>query len=660
MSGEEKLSTLVIKIGGGEGIDASSLMVEVAELVSNGSRVVVVHGGSHETNELSRSLGHAPRTIVSPSGHESRRTDSRTLDIFKMVYCGKINKAVVEQLRALGVDAIGLSGIDAGIWQGRRKNAIRAVEGDATIIVRDDLSGRVEQVNGGFLNELLDKGMVPVLTPPAVTPDGVAINVDADRAAAATAAAIGAQDLLLLSNVPGLLRNQHFPDSLIKEVCASDMSTAHDAAKGRMKNKVLAAEEAIKGGVQRVVIGSALGQMPIGNALSGRGTTFHTGSAPVPGAELVTADVRVLVDLVAVPSVSGQEHLAARVFANHADQLGFECESDRVGNVIANTGASETCRIAHIMMLGHIDTVPGDIPVRVADGELHGRGSVDAKGPLAAMLLAASRAELPEGIRVSVAAAVGEESADSIGAHVIAENYSPDACIIGEPSGWDGVTLGYKGRLVVSAEFVCDSSHSAGEELSACDKATQWWAEVCSYTEAFNEGKPKVFDQIQTRLLSFQSSSDGMTQSATIEAGFRLPVGVQPREIRDQLKGLLPPIATMECKSEEIAHQSDRNDPVVRAITGGIRSNGGKPKPKLKTGTADLNVVGPIWKCPIAAYGPGDSCLDHTPNERLSLDEFNSAIRVLTHSLETLAKELVQTKAATGSGEASRTMGVRI
>lgn len=268
------MSTIVVKIGGGQGIDLAPFIEQFAGLIRAGHRAVLVHGGSHETNLLSEALGHPARTITSPNGHTSRRTDRRTLEIFEMVYCGKINKGIVEQLRSLGVNAIGLSGIDAGVWIGSRKDAIRAVEDGRTVIIRDDLSGRVDSVDGAFLNTLLDRGLVPVLTPPAVTPDGVAINVDADRAAAATAIALNADELLLLSNVPGLLADPSNPGSLIGVVDERNAENARSAAKGRMKNKVLAAEEAIAGGVRRVVIGSAVRADAIEAARAGSGTTF--------------------------------------------------------------------------------------------------------------------------------------------------------------------------------------------------------------------------------------------------------------------------------------------------------------------------------------------------------------------------------------------------
>ena len=266
--------TIVIKIGGGEGIDLGPALAETAALVRGGARVVLVHGGSHETNLLQERLGHPPTFITSPSGHTSRRTDRQTLEIFEMAYCGKINKGVVERLHQLGVDAVGMSGIDGGVWRGARKNAIRAVEDGRTVIVRDDLSGRVERVDGAFLSLLLDAGRTPVLCPPALSADSEAINVDADRAAAITGAALGADELLLLSNVPGVLRDPGDPSSLIATAAPGDESV-RAAARGRMKNKVLAAEEAVAGGVARVAIASANADTPIARARSGAGTVFE-------------------------------------------------------------------------------------------------------------------------------------------------------------------------------------------------------------------------------------------------------------------------------------------------------------------------------------------------------------------------------------------------
>lgn len=357
-----------------------------------------------------------------------------------------------------------------------------------------------------------------------------------------------------------------------------------------------------------------------------------------PPEQLDPAD-RVVYDLVAAASVSGKERPAAEVFVRHAVELGLDAEIDEAGNTIAHRGPRDA-RI-HIILLGHIDTVPGHIPVRVEDGVLHGRGSVDAKGPIAAMLVAASQTQLPPDVRVTVAGAVGEETPGSPGARHLVLQYRPDACIIGEPSGWDGVTLAYKGRLLATAVAERSNAHSAGPDASACDDLFAWWSAVQCTLADFNTGRERAFDQIQSTVRQTTSNDDGLTQHAALTAGFRLPPGVEPHDLARQLAQLAPCTVTLSFTGHETAAVSDRNDPVARALSAGIRAEGARPRPKLKTGTADFNVVAPHWRCPIAAYGPGDSALDHTPIEHLDLAEYQRSIRVLARAIESLATELV-------------------
>lgn len=347
---------------------------------------------------------------------------------------------------------------------------------------------------------------------------------------------------------------------------------------------------------------------------------------------------QVLIDLVSTPSVSGTERDAVNVFCAHAEELGFQVEIDDAGSGLAHRGEGPV----HLMLLGHIDTVPGEIPVRVEDGILYGRGSVDAKGPLAAMLVAAAQVDLPAGCRVTVAAAVGEETAGSPGARSIAPRFNPSACIIGEPSGWDGVTLGYKGRLLVRAVAACATSHSAGEDPSACDTLLQWWSGVAALIEDLNADRRGVFNTLTVSTRSLRSNADGFRESATIDLGFRLPPWITPDALLTRLQAVTPRSITLDATGEEDAFATDRNDPVVRALGGAIRDAGALPKPKLKTGTADLNVAAPVWRCPIAAYGPGDSALDHTPDEHVSLSEWEASVGVLRSAIDSLASELLE------------------
>jgi acetylglutamate/LysW-gamma-L-alpha-aminoadipate kinase len=274
-------ATLVVKVGGGADIDLDAFCDDLATLIAAGRRIVLVHGGAERTNAVATALGHPPRFLTSPSGYTSRYTDRRTLEIFTMVYAGAINKELVARLQARGVNASGLSGVDGGLWRGPRKTALRAVENGRQRIVRDSYTGRVEQVNAPLLRTLLDQGYTPVLTPPALSQAGEAINVDGDRAAAATAAALGADTLLLLSNVPGLLRDYPRSASLIPTLTAAELTlSSNDYAQGRMRIKLLGAREALAGGVRRVVIGDARRPAPISAALAGAGTTITPADQP--------------------------------------------------------------------------------------------------------------------------------------------------------------------------------------------------------------------------------------------------------------------------------------------------------------------------------------------------------------------------------------------
>lgn len=265
---------IVVKIGGTTGVNLPAVCADVAQLVGSGQRVVVVHGGSGETNAISEQLGHPPRFVTSASGFTSRYTDRTTLEIFAMVTSGKINTLLVEALQALGVNALGLSGVDGRLMVAKRKDAIRVVENGRQRMLRDDYTGKIETVNGDLLRLLLDAGYTPVVAPLAISPQGQALNVDADRAAARVAGAVQADQLIILSNVPGLLRQ--FPDegSLIPHIDKARVEQALDFAEGRMKKKVLGASEALQLGVAQVIFADGRREAPIQKALAGGGTVI--------------------------------------------------------------------------------------------------------------------------------------------------------------------------------------------------------------------------------------------------------------------------------------------------------------------------------------------------------------------------------------------------
>ncbi|KAF0107106.1 MAG: acetylglutamate/LysW-gamma-L-alpha-aminoadipate kinase [Chloroflexi bacterium] len=270
-----KSSTIVVKLGGTEGVDFSAICADAAEMLRQGQKLVFVHGGSAEANALGEALGMPPRFITSPSGYTSRYTDRKTLEVFLMAVNGKVNSLLTEQLQMLGVNAFGLCGMDGRLMQAMRKDSIQSVENGKRKIIRDDYTGKIENVNNKLLLSLLNAGYLPVIAPVAISEKGEALNVDADRAAAMVASSLEAETLILLTAVPGLMKK--FPDesTLIQQLLQSQLSEALDVAQGRMKKKVLAAEEALKRGVIRVVIADGRIQNPISNALAGNGTVIQ-------------------------------------------------------------------------------------------------------------------------------------------------------------------------------------------------------------------------------------------------------------------------------------------------------------------------------------------------------------------------------------------------
>lgn len=267
--------TLLVKIGGTQGVNFAAVCADVADLVSQGKRLVLVHGGSAEANRLGEQLGIPPRFITSPSGYTSRYTDRNTLEVFLMAVNGKVNALLVEQLQRLGVNALGLSGLDGGLLRASRKENVICVENGKRKVLHGDYTGRIEQVNTPLLSLVLDAGYLPVVAPLAVSPNGEVLNVDADRAAASLAAALNAEALILLTAAPGLL--EKFPDetTLIRFLPRNRLTAALEMSQGRMKKKVLATEEALQGGVRQVIIADGRCEQPIRQALDGNGTVIQ-------------------------------------------------------------------------------------------------------------------------------------------------------------------------------------------------------------------------------------------------------------------------------------------------------------------------------------------------------------------------------------------------
>jgi LysW-gamma-L-lysine carboxypeptidase len=391
------------------------------------------------------------------------------------------------------------------------------------------------------------------------------------------------------------------------------------------------------------------------------------------------AATELLRGLVAIPSLSHEEETASCWLAGQMLALGYaRAYVDEAGNAVGEIGPVDAERV--LVLLGHIDTVAGYIPVHIEETPtgpvLYGRGSVDAKGPLATF--AAAVARLGAGwadqaqVRVVVVGAVEEEAASSKGARHVAARFDgrsepiPMACIIGEPSGWSRVTLGYKGRLLVEVEASQPMAHTAGPDAGIAAVAVDLWNWCTANAERHNAGKERAFDQLSLTLRHIATNLDNTMQDRVeMTIGWRLPLGFDPAQLARAVidwaaarAGVEPPDVlldlhagtqavvlqgsslqiTLRFRGHEDAWRSERDSALVRSCLGAIREVEREARPGfvVKTGTSDMNVVGPVWKCPILAYGPGDSSLDHTPHEHMSVDEYWRAILVLERAIRKL------------------------
>jgi LysW-gamma-L-lysine carboxypeptidase len=362
-------------------------------------------------------------------------------------------------------------------------------------------------------------------------------------------------------------------------------------------------------------------------------TELTTATEPV-----TETGIELLEEMVSIPSVSTQERELGQWLVTRLRGMGFAARRDEVGNVVAFWGSGPR----EVLLLGHMDTVPGFIPVRREGQRLFGRGAVDAKGPLAAAITAVARQPAGAACRFTIIGAV-EEEGSSRGARHLVNRKAPDQLVILEPSGWDAITLGYKGSLKLRYRLSKPMGHGAGPNESAADQAIAFVRRVQDHAGAPTLPSPRgggvleVFERLDVRILRFHADHDGFKDTAAMTVGFRLPPNFDVPSFQQELEEWAQG-AELRFEYADAAVRAQKNTPVVRAFLKGIRDTGGTPRFKMKTGTSDMNILAPVWGCPTLAYGPGDSKLDHTPDEAMDLEDFARGVNVLTSALSHLAR----------------------
>lgn len=327
--------------------------------------------------------------------------------------------------------------------------------------------------------------------------------------------------------------------------------------------------------------------------------------------------------LVSIPSESGNEGKAVDFLVDEMKEKGFKAKKDRAGNAIGVIGKGKK----QILLAGHIDTVKGQLPVKVSKGFVFGRGAVDAKASLAAFVEAGEEFLNSEDVQIIVAGCVCEES-DSKGAHFLKKELMPSTCIVGEPSGAAAITIGYRGRISLECRARGKVFHAGHGQENAIDELINFYNKL---RQEFTEEKVG-FSNSNASLSEINSKSDGIVQECNARIDVRTALGFNSKKFHSFLNSYSSD-NKIKILEELQAVKADKNSYLARAFISAIREQGLSPSYKVKTGSCDMNIFAEEWNCPIIAYGPGDSKLDHTNKEKVSLKEYELAKRILTTAL---------------------------
>jgi len=361
------------------------------------------------------------------------------------------------------------------------------------------------------------------------------------------------------------------------------------------------------------------------------------------------ASLELLKDMVEIYSPSGREEALANFLGRTLEALGFEnVWTDKAGNVYGELGSGRPT----VLLCGHMDTVPGRIPVKIEENRLHGRGAVDAKASLAAMISAASSLRLETGKgRVIVVGVVEEEKTARGIRQLIGEDLGVDYAVFGEPSGVQNIAFAYKGKLGLQITCRTVSGHVGAQHLldNAIEKSFEQWNSLKASCERYGS-QQGVFYSLTPCLTSVVSrrTSGGVPDHCVMEVDLRLPPTVKSERALSMTEEVVGDFRTanhdvsvsLKVTDRVEAFVSKRTTLTMEALRRAILEETGAPAKFIrKTGTSDMNIFGAASIVPVAAYGPGDAHLSHTNYEYIELADYLTGITVYRKAAERILSQ---------------------
>lgn len=267
----------IIKIGGGKGINLKGVISDLATLKE---KFIIVHGANALRDELASKIGFEKKVVTSLSGYDSVLSDETTIDLMMMAYAGLKNKRIVELCQQNGINAVGLSGLDGKVIQGKRNSGIKVREGGKTLLLRD-FSGKPKSINKDLLELLLQNGYTPVLSVPLIDENNFAINSENDDIVALLQSEFKSDKIISLIEEPGFLLDKNDPSTLVSNISKAELEAMEQKVDGRMKRKILALRKLFCEGIPSgesgdttVILSDGRTEHPVIDALNGKGTTI--------------------------------------------------------------------------------------------------------------------------------------------------------------------------------------------------------------------------------------------------------------------------------------------------------------------------------------------------------------------------------------------------
>lgn len=349
--------------------------------------------------------------------------------------------------------------------------------------------------------------------------------------------------------------------------------------------------------------------------------------------------------MVEIYSPHGEEGQVSEFLLEKAKELNLEPWTDDVGNVYGKVGKGRPT----ILLCGHMDTVPGKLPMKLEDGFLYGRGTVDAKSCLAGMLMAASafrKEKIPGSILFL--AVVDEEGMGKGIRRFMEEDIPIDYGIFGEPSGVEAVTIGYKGSVHLKVTTLTETGHSAASWLfeNAIEKAYDLWGEIKKHHESQSHQDSKFYSVTSCLTqVTGGGSSTVVPSSCEMHVDVRIPPKISSKQLVEEISKIARSFEDRNPKVKVQVSVEDFSEPyeveaksdLVRSFIWAIRRvRFTKVRLLRKTGSSDMNLLQTKMDIPMVAYGPGDSHLDHTTSEKVSLGDYLDSIEVYKEAIRRL------------------------